>query len=204
MSIPYTSTVPQASQTIASTQPIIQQNFGSIDAIWQVDHYSFSESTGGKVPGQHEQVTFPIVKAIAATAGTPVVVATAANAQDVSVSEVWAANKNITYQLSPIKAWASFIPSAVPTFTGNQKVNVSSITYVASPWSYVVTLPANTVTDINYAVIATAGRKSTAPTTDIMAVNYAIQSATQFTLYVASVNNVPDHPTVITFQVMQV
>ena len=48
--------VPQAPQTLGVTQPLILQNFQTIDAAFQVDHVPYT--TPGQ--GKHNQVTFPV------------------------------------------------------------------------------------------------------------------------------------------------
>lgn len=48
--------VPQANQTLGTTQPLIRTNFSNIDAAFQVDHIGYT------LPGQgkHAKVTFPV------------------------------------------------------------------------------------------------------------------------------------------------
>lgn len=48
--------VPQAGQTLGITQPLIRNNFSTIDTVFSVDHVSYN-STGA---GKHNKVTFPV------------------------------------------------------------------------------------------------------------------------------------------------
>lgn len=54
----YTPTVPQATQTIAFTQPLIQDNFGFIQTDAQVEH-SFNGNVFGQAEGTHLKVSMP-------------------------------------------------------------------------------------------------------------------------------------------------
>ena len=65
MSFPFTPTSPAASEALAQSQPLIQQNFNSTNSILGVDHVSFGNSTGG----QHKQTTFPGFSSPAMPAG---------------------------------------------------------------------------------------------------------------------------------------
>lgn len=51
--------VPQSSQTLSVTQPLIQGNFSTIDAAFKVDHVPYNLSNTGD-QGKHNKVTFPV------------------------------------------------------------------------------------------------------------------------------------------------
>lgn len=58
--------VPQANQTLGVTQPLILQNFQTIDAAFQVDHVPYT--TPGQ--GKHNKVTFTVQASIPTFTGT--------------------------------------------------------------------------------------------------------------------------------------
>lgn len=55
----YTNNVPQATQTIAATQPLIQANFGYIDTAMKVNHTFNGNAIGTEAVGSHQKVAFP-------------------------------------------------------------------------------------------------------------------------------------------------
>lgn len=56
MSISYNPSIPQSNDLISNSQPQILQNFGAINTIVGIDHYSFASSA--PPAGDHKQVTF--------------------------------------------------------------------------------------------------------------------------------------------------
>ena len=48
--------MPQASQSLAVTQPLILSNFGAINTAFAVDHINFNDPGQGK----HNKITFPV------------------------------------------------------------------------------------------------------------------------------------------------
>lgn len=55
----YTSNVPQATQTIAATQPLIQDNFGYIQTTQRVEHQWNGGPNGGQADGTHLKCSMP-------------------------------------------------------------------------------------------------------------------------------------------------
>lgn len=59
MTISYNPSIPQSNDLISNSQPQILQNFGSINTLVGIDHYSFASGSGGTPPaGEHKQITF--------------------------------------------------------------------------------------------------------------------------------------------------
>lgn len=65
----YTNNVPQGNQQIATTQPLIQANFGFIQTDLQVDHCFNGNGIGGQAEGTHKQIDLPNQAAPAIAAG---------------------------------------------------------------------------------------------------------------------------------------
>lgn len=55
----YTNNVPQATQTIAFTQPLIFNNFSYIDTAMKINHTWNGNAIGSEAPGSHQEVSFP-------------------------------------------------------------------------------------------------------------------------------------------------
>lgn len=55
----YTPNVPQAAQTIAFTQPLIESNFGYIDVAMKVNHTWNGNSISTEAAGSHQRIDMP-------------------------------------------------------------------------------------------------------------------------------------------------
>lgn len=55
----YTNNVPQANQTIAFTQPLIQANFTYIDTAMKVDHAWNGNEINSQADGTHQKISLP-------------------------------------------------------------------------------------------------------------------------------------------------
>lgn len=55
----YTPNVPQATQTIAFTQPLIEANFTYIDTAMKVDHAWNGNEIAGQADGSHQKISLP-------------------------------------------------------------------------------------------------------------------------------------------------
>lgn len=55
----YTPNVPQATQTIAFTQPLIQGNFSYIDVAMKVDHAWNGNEIASQADGTHQKISLP-------------------------------------------------------------------------------------------------------------------------------------------------
>jgi hypothetical protein len=55
----YTPNVPQATQTIAFTQPLIQGNFSYIDVAMKVDHAWNGNEINSQADGSHQKISLP-------------------------------------------------------------------------------------------------------------------------------------------------
>ena len=55
----YTPNVPQATQTIAFTQPIIEANFQYIDTAMKIDHAWNGNEINSQADGSHQKISLP-------------------------------------------------------------------------------------------------------------------------------------------------
>lgn len=171
----YNST-PLANQTPAASQPQMLQNFLQIQQSYDVDHVDFT--SGPPNEGFHKKVTL----AAAAAPGIPsnpvsVIYSSAGTAS--SVVQLFFRNQNSVYHLSPVKAWGMFA-GASGAIVASQSFNISSVGR-SFAGGYVVTMPANTVTGINYAVLVSPSRSPGG--IDMMVGNYDSQTPTTFEIY---------------------
>lgn len=179
--------IPQATDVISQSQPQLLQNFGSIDNILNVDHYTF-ESPGSN-DGFHRQMTIPNITAQGPQVGLSSVVSSVAGVADPAAAQLVLTNSNLSLPISCIAAFANFagnVNGSPPIFN---KFNVASIVTTAGNWTSVITLNANAVTGTGYAVIASCSQADVGSSPDQVVVNYTILSPTQFALKTVNVHN---------------
>ena len=142
--------VPDSTQTLATTQPLIKTNFQTIDAAFQIDHVAYV----GADQGKHNQVTLPAH--VGTVPATGVAQATELylfnqNAAPSSVPDIWLKRgTNATaYPTSyPItgtktvltKSW-SYLPSGIILQWGNDSVNANSTISV----TFLLTFPSTAI-----------------------------------------------------------
>jgi hypothetical protein len=149
MSFPFTPTIPSASQTLAASQPLIQQNFNSTQTILAVDHVTFDNATGG----QHKQTTFPGL----ASPTTPTLQASvaypAAGIADPGIPQYFFRNSLSPYPLSAVAAFCVFQGTGSTTNPSIPVLNGFNIATIASIGpNYTVTLTPGATTGNNVAV----------------------------------------------------
>lgn len=149
MSFPFTPTSPAASEILAQSQPLIQQNFNSTNSILGVDHVSFGNSTGG----QHKQTTFPGFSAPAMPAGQASVAFPAAGIANTGVPEYYYQNMLAKFPLSAIAAFGVFTGTGNVTTPMIIPLNGFNIATIASVgFNYTITLESGATSGNNVAV----------------------------------------------------
>ena len=155
MSVTFTPNVPQATQTIAATQQIINDNFQCLDNSvngFTVDHYTM---TNTPLPdgGKHKQVTFNAnnVPTLPTSPRSVLYTNNTATGADPSNPSLFWTNPNGIFQINPIKAWAWC--NGTGGIKANQSFNVASVS--AGTTSFSVVLTANAVRSGNFAVFVT-------------------------------------------------
>lgn len=197
----YNTGVPAAANNPSNDQPIMLINCQSIDSIIGVDHITFNSSgTGGAGAsgGQHLQVTFNGKNVPSGLPVDPISIEYTNSGTASTVSQLFYANQNGTFHLSPIKAWG-LISAAGGTILASQAVNVSTVTRVSSG-VYNIVLTVNAVNSVNFAIIATASDNTAAPTI----IFYTITGIGQFTIFTTSTGGAPRDPTTFSFTVIQI
>lgn len=192
MSISYNTGIPAASHNPSNDQPLMRDNTDAINSIWDIDHISFN-SGAGLNSGQHKQVTLNGENAAGAQTDPNSVLYTGAGTAS-AVAQLFWRNQNSIYHISPIRAWGTFVPTAIVL---TQTFNIASIVR-NSAGSYTITMNTNVVTGTSYAVfISAGGGPITSPTT-----TYAITSATVFTLSVRA-SGIGTDTNLVSFQILQ-
>lgn len=149
MSFPFTETTPAASQTLAASQPLMQQNFNSTKTILAVDHETFGNDTGG----QHKQTTFVGLAAPAAPLGQTSVAFPAAGMADAGIPQYYYQNSLSKFPVSAISAFCVFTGTGSttnPNIPALNKFNIDMISSVGP--NYTITLTPGSTTGDNCAV----------------------------------------------------
>ncbi len=138
--------VPQSGQTLGITQPLIRNNFTTIDTAFQVDHVPYSTTGEGK----HNKVTLPVQAADPANIAGEIVLYNKLNA---------ITNVNTLYIKGPTGAIVpatantlfaqngyTYVPSGQVIMYGNGTANANTVTPIvfpinlgSNPFSIVVT-----------------------------------------------------------------
>jgi len=189
------TSIPNANDDPSDSQLEIKNNFTSQIGWAQVDHIGY----GATNSGNHNQVT--IVDPTSPVPGTPTdkrsIAYTKLGIADITSSNLFVKNKNVDVQVNAIRAWA-FVkgidvivaPANVPI---TQFVNVTTVDKTG-PGSYLITMPANTVSSADYAVLVSAQKSAGV----FPVVNTDSYTATTFTVELSG------NPKSFSFQVMQV
>lgn len=187
----YIRDIPNGPNNPSADQPNMQINTNSTDDLLAVDHTSFNVLNGG----QHKQITFNNKNVPAAQTDPQSTLYTNSGTAS-SVSQLLYKNQNGTFQISAIRAWAFCNSGGI---VATQSVNVDSVVR-NSAGNYTVTLTANAVSSVNYAVLVSCGLGAG----PVFLVNaYTITSATTFDINFSTFV-VPLDPTTFSFQVLQI
>ncbi len=195
MSITYNSNIPFSTHAPASDQPIMLTNALAISQIWGIDHNTF-DSTGQGTSlsgsGRHLRVTFDGKNALTGTITDPLSVLYTANGTASTVSQLFLANQNATYQVSAIAAWAIANSSGI---IATQSSNVASVVR-ASTGVYNVTLTTGACSSANYGVLISYSASQN------LSFRYVITNSTTFAINFFVI--LPADPTSFTFLVLQI
>ncbi len=193
MPITYTRDIPDAPNNPSVDQGPMKINTNSIDTIIAVDHYTFAD-----VPsGTHKQVTLS-GKNVPLAPTDPVSVVYSNSGTASTASQLNYRNQNGIFPLSCVRAWASFA-GASGAILGSQAVNATVARVSAGV--YTVTVTANALSTVNYAVLLSATNFNP---TILHICGYAITSATQFTITTELFSGSPSDPSQVSFMVLQI
>jgi hypothetical protein len=210
----FSPTIPQATDLLSQSQVDIQTNFSQSNTIIGANHVNFNNSlpviatlgylTAAADEGKH---TIIHTKMINAATAAPV---TAANEGAYYAKELVAGQRVEAFYryntsgslslLSAIKAWA-YIDGA-GAIIGTQSWNVSATARTAGG-TFQIDMPAGTLTNANYAVIATSTRRPAPP--NCLVCNYEITNVTRFVVTTIDpiVNSLQD-PSSVSIIVIQI
>lgn len=131
----YNPNIPQANDRIADSQPVILQNFQSLNTIYGTDHYPYDDASTNAT--KHKHITLPDQAVAPGVLPTPAASNCAIFSTTVAANTYPLLRKDGTttnYQLMPIKAYALFTavnllnPTSLFTLP---YANVSAITRVS-------------------------------------------------------------------------
>lgn len=182
----YDSTVPQASQTIAASQPIIQANFAAISTVMGVNHVAFDDPSGNQ--GKHKWVSMPEQASDPATNANEVAVYSK-NSSYTGKSELYMRNESsgsvntLTEMLQNAIGW-SYLPSGLLMKWGNS--NGSGLVTYTFPTG--ATIPAFSAI---YVVLPITSSGGVTTDSDKM-VTLVDSSTTQFRVYCSQRSAVAD------------
>lgn len=149
----YNDTIPAANNNPSADQPLMLQNFQSIEGLIGTDHVTFSTNNGG----QHLQVNYTNISTQSAPTD-PQSVSYTAN-DSASHPNNYFKNSQGTFQLSCVKAFGVF---GTTLTTGGisllNSLNVASASYSASVYS--ITLASNVVSGNNIVVLITTSSRN--------------------------------------------
>lgn len=176
----YNPSIPQSTNNLSVSQGDLLTNFTQLNTQFGIDHDPFyTGSTNGD--GFHKKVTLATKNTPGAQTDPSSAVYSGSGTAS-SVAQLFYKNQNATYHLSPVKAWAycaGTVASPTNSVINSQSSGVTNVVR-ASTGTYTITMPANTVSSADYAVIATATTASGG--TNVVACIYQISSATSFTI----------------------
>ncbi len=186
---PFDDSIPAANNNPSADQSKMLINNDSTKKILAVDHITFQAQNGGT----HQQVTY-IDKFPAGPQVDPVSVAYTKSGTANTAPQNFFRNSQGDFQLSAIRAWALCYCGigGVVTIPNSQSVNVASVTR-ASVGVYNVTLTANAVNTIDFAILLSASG-ITAFTTDPVIYTYTVTGIGTFTIKVYIANVIPYTP----------
>ena len=153
----YNQNIPQATDRIADSQPIILQNFQSLNTVYGSDHYPYDDGTTNAT--KHKHITLPDQAVAPGVAPTPAASNCAIYATTVAANTYPLFRKDGTttdYQFMPIKAYALFTsmnalnPTSIFTLP---YANVSAITRIAAGIYQITFIDA--LPSVNYGAITT-------------------------------------------------
>lgn len=193
----YTRDIPDAPNNPSNDQPKMKINNNSVDDLLSVDHVSFNDSPGGT----HLQSTYSSKNTPVAQLDPQSVVYTA-NGTAVTIADLFYRNQNGIFQISPIKAWATFV-GATGAIIASQSVNITGIARNAVG-DYTVTLTANATNSANYAVLLSCTPQTGIGATRLIFLTYTITGTTTFDIEAATVGNTAHDPDAISFIVIQI
>ncbi len=146
----YNYNIPAANNNPSSDQPLMLENYQSINDLVAVDHVGFEVANGG----QHKQVTFNATASPSAPTD-PISVLYTANDSSTHPNQYFK-NSQATFLLSGVKAFGVFTAGAG---TGNvtplNSYNISTTITKPTATRYVITLNSNAVTGNNVIVMIT-------------------------------------------------
>jgi hypothetical protein len=133
--MPITTNVPLPAQSLATSQPLIQGNFVTIQDAFVQDHVDYNTSGQGK----HNQVTFPnFTGSIAFLSGE--IGLFNQTAAPTNVPDIWLQRGTGTpYPMTGCSVGSpgwSYLPSGMLTQWGNSTVNSNSTTTISFPIAY--------------------------------------------------------------------
>jgi len=166
----YNPNTPLASERISDTQEPIRLNFELANTYFGVDHFAFDAASNN---GKHRRVTMPDQTA---TPPTPVASECAFYAKTISgVTTPYLRRDGLIspeYPMTPIRAMGAFTGGGAAL--NNQNLTSSAFSGASG---YTMTMPAGTVTGVNYLVLAIPGQTGLNPA---FAPVYVIVNATTF------------------------
>ena len=195
MTFSYILGVPASADNPSDDQPDMLTNASSIFSIIGTDHVGFNQANSGQHIQMHLNATPNYIAPPAAPVGNDSIVYSNAGTAS-STAQLFFKNSLATVQLSPIRAWA-FCPVGV--VNPPQSVNVTSVVKNVPNGSFSITLTANAVTSVNFAVLVSCGLLTGLP----MVVNYTITGIGTFDLNFFSFNVATNPNSTFSFQVMQ-
>jgi hypothetical protein len=183
---PYTPSIPSAPNDPADDQPLMQQNFASIQNLIAVDHVPFNNAIGG----QHTHVTFsgfnpPVADFVSPTSGLFTNVGVAA-----TDPELYYENFNNTFLLSCVKAFGVFdtVESGSATFSNSYNCNSIATTLAGTSSTFLITFATNAVAGTNFIVLLTPKYAMPIPGTAVQ-ISYGISGDNQVSIKTGGAGN---------------
>ena len=197
---PYNPDLPNPPDDPSQDVGGMQKNAQTIGNWVAVDHVGFGNVLGG----QHSKVTFPSTITPPSQGGLGSVISTVPGVASSSIAQAIytvGTTPNVAFPMSAIRAFgicAGNLSGATPLLNG---YNVTSITRDAGSSIIKVTMPANVVTSMNYAVICSSGMALSQPLDQVF-ITFSAMSLTTFEMKTV-VGGMPMPVSNVSFVVLQ-
>lgn len=182
MSYPYpvSGNIPQPGDDPSISQGELLTNFANLVGWSTEDHIEY----GATNAGQHSQVRFPSNATVSTPAGLAATQSTIPGVADNTTSQAILTTPSAAFPMSAIRAFGTCKGDGSGSVALANGYNISSITF--NSLQFTITMPAGAVSGTNYAVFV--GGTVAAFSSFVTVWNYAVVSATQFTIVPYALN----------------